>query len=408
MKKLLFLAAAVLMLASCTDKKNFAVDPAGYDFSEVFTYGNPFRLGIIGEDFTRLQVYYSSVTKKDATHYAVKGFSKVEDNVQSFEGEFELKSIQKAVFEEETDHTDNHDVYILESHYVFRQADGTFEGNSINEILFKDGKALTDVCYEGADGYDNNGHTGTFTSNIGLRAGQETVANWGAWRIPESDDLDQGVGEFVPSEKYRDNGWASYYNSIFNYDEDEKVLVANAKYEEAREWWNPDAPTITAKGPGNLMDSPMKAYDPDTYFIEATTPDGPTTIIFPSTETPEYGDINFDGYKDLYQLDDKGYCYLYDPQTKDFAGCPSYNDILYKGSLTIFSGEKVLMSSNYFIEKGERFYYLYRFEDGKFVLDGTVLEKDGVYTEYDKDGNEIHKTDNISDLSRVWAVCFAG
>ena len=65
------------------------------------------------------------------------------------------------------------------------------------------------------------------------------------------------------------------------------------------------------------------------------------------------------------------------------------------------------MTSHNFHEKGEFFYYLYRFEDGKFVLCGTVLQKDGIYTEYDKDGNQIHQSNNIADLSRVWAVCFA-
>ena len=57
MKKILMIFAAVLLLASCQEKKNFAVDPAGYDFSEVLAYGSPFKLGIIGEDLTRLQVY---------------------------------------------------------------------------------------------------------------------------------------------------------------------------------------------------------------------------------------------------------------------------------------------------------------------------------------------------------------
>ena len=186
MKKILIIFAAILLLASCQEKKNFAVDPAGYDFSEVLAYGSPFKLGIIGEDFTRLQVYYASVTKTDATHYAVKGFSKVWDNVQSFDGVIELKSISKIVPEPDengeyvTDHVDNHDAYFLECSYSFPQADGEFHGKSLNDIYFKDGKVFTDDCYESADGYDNNQHIGTFT----YTNGKETVANWGAWRIP--------------------------------------------------------------------------------------------------------------------------------------------------------------------------------------------------------------------------------
>ncbi len=410
MKKLLFLVALTLALFSCKDAKNLAVSPADYDFSEVFTYGTPFRLGIIGEDYTRLQMHYASVTKKDAEHYAVTGYSKVGDNVQLFEGTIEIKSIQKVVPEVDdggevySDHVDNHDVYVLECDYDFGQADGTFSGRSINEIYFKDGKVFTDDCYEEADGYDNNSHIGTFTP----ANGPERPANWSVFRVPDSEELDQGVGEFVPSEKFRDNGWASYYNSIFNYNEDDWVMVANARYEEARKWWDPEEPTITAQGPRNLMDSPLKTYEPDTYFIEASTPKGVSTIIFPTTETPEYADINFDGYKDLYQADDGGYCYLYDPELKEFVECPSYNDIQFKGYLAVFPSEKVLMTSHSFLEKGEFWYYLYKFEDGKFVQAGSVVEKNRVLYEYDKDGNLIHQGEYPSDLSRIWGLCFAG
>lgn len=412
MKKLLFLVALTLALYSCKNgenAKNFAVSPADYDFSEVFTYGTPFRLGIIGEDYTRLQMHYASVTKKDAEHYSVKGFSKVWDNVQPFEGTIEIKSIQKVVVEGEdgeevySDHVDNHDVYVLECGYNFAQADGTFSGKSINEIYFKDGKVFTDECYAGADGYDNNQHIGTFTSNTGLRNGQETVANWGVWRIPDSEDLDQGVGEFVPSEKYRDNGWGTYYNALFNNEEGElnQLIRVNSIFEECRQWWDPEAPKLDLEVVDNHFE------------VAVTTPAGKHTYQFPSMYPPEYKDINFDGYMDLYQTGDEerhdeGACYLYNPQTKEFENCPSFHDILHVDHLAVFPEEKVLMTSHNFAEKGEFFYYLYRFENGKFVLGGTVLEKDGIYREYDKDGNEIHKTDNIADLSRVWAVCFAG
>ena len=399
MKKILIIAAAVLLLASCTEKKDFAVDPAGYDFTEVITYGNPFHLGIIGEDFTRLQMYYSSVTKTDATHYAVKGYSKVGDNVQLFEGVIELKSIKKVVFEEgaEADHVDNHDVYLLESQYDFNQADGSFEGKISNDIMFKDGKVLTDVCYEGADGYDNNQHMGTFTRTNG----QTTVANWGVWRVPDSDDLDQGVGEFIPSEKYHDAGWASYYKALYAEDEVEK---ANNLFEELRDWWNPDAPKITAQGPRNLMDNPMKQYEPDTYFIEANTPKGVSTIIFPSTVTPEYSDINFDGYKDLYQLDDKGYCYLYDPELKEFGGCPSYNKIQYKGYLSVYPEGKYLTTSHYDLNTGKHFFYMYNYDPEKgFCPTGSITEKDGAWEEFDQDGNKIKDAANPGELSQVWA-----
>ena len=61
MKKILVIAAAVLLLAGCKDKKVLDADPAAYDFAEVIVNGTPFDLGIIGDDFTRLQIHYASV-----------------------------------------------------------------------------------------------------------------------------------------------------------------------------------------------------------------------------------------------------------------------------------------------------------------------------------------------------------
>lgn len=410
MKKILVIIAALLLLASCKEEKKFAVNPADYDFSEILTYGTPFRLGIIGEDFTRLQMHFASVTKTDAEHYAVKGFSKVGDNVQPFEGTVQVITIVKEEPEIDedgevipTDHMDDHDVYLLECQYEFNQADGVFEGKCLNEIYFKDGKAFTDECYLVADGYDNNDYLGTFTSNTGLKNGQKTVANWGVYRIPDCGDLDQGVGEFVPSEKYRDNGWGTFYNSRFNYEEGElnQLIRANSIFEECRQWWDPEAPKLDLEVVDNHFE------------VAVTTPAGKRTYHFSSLEQPEYQDINFDGYRDLYQAGDEerhddGVCYLYIPQTKEFEDCPSFHDILYQGNIALFPSEKVIMTSHNFIEKGEFFYYLYRFEDGKFVHAGTVMEKNNIFYEYDKDGNLIHQGEYPTDLSRIWGVCFAG
>jgi hypothetical protein len=76
-------------------------------------------------------------------------------------------------------------------------------------------------------------------------------------------------------------------------------------------------------------------------------------------------------------------------------------------NLVVFPEEKVLMTSFNFKEKGEFFYYLYRFENGKFVQDGTVMEKNSIFYEYDKDGKLIHQGEYPTDLSRIWGVCFA-
>ncbi|MBP5517086.1 MAG: membrane lipoprotein lipid attachment site-containing protein [Bacteroidales bacterium] len=397
MKKILIIAAAVLLLASCQDKKVLDADPAAYDFTEVITTGTPFDLGIIGDDFTRLQIHYASVTKTDAEHYAVKGFSKAGETVQPFEGTMEIASIYKIKPnpDEPTEEIDP-DAYELVCNYVFTQPDGKFEGKAVNDILLKGGKASTDDSFLGADGYSNNQHIGTFTSTDGVKK----IANWGDWRIPESGDLDQGVGEFIPSEKYHSKGWASYYNALYASDEVEKE---NAMFAESRKWWDPEAPVLTAQGPRNLMDNPMKQYEPDTYFVEATTPKGPTTIIFPTTDAPEYTDINFDGYPDLFQMCDDGYCYLYDPQLKEFGGCPSYNSIKYKGYIQIYPEGQYITTSNYDLYTGKHFFCMYKYDSDKgFYPIGSITEKDGAWEEFDQDGNKVKDASTPAELSQVW------
>jgi len=54
----------------------------------------------------------------------------------------------------------------------------------------------------------------------------EKICNWGILRIPCSDDLDIGVGEFSPNMKYIDNGWRSYL------DEDNSESTINGAG-----WW---------------------------------------------------------------------------------------------------------------------------------------------------------------------------
>ncbi|MEM6805648.1 MAG: hypothetical protein AAF696_29895, partial [Bacteroidota bacterium] len=58
-----------------------------------------------------------------------------------------------------------------------------------------------------ADGFSNNQFEGTWTS---YTSGKSKKCNWGDYRIPDSQKLDTGVGEFSPAEKYATYGWSNY------------------------------------------------------------------------------------------------------------------------------------------------------------------------------------------------------
>ena len=83
------------------------------------------------------------------------------------------------------------------------------------------------------DGYDNCQYEGVWKS---YKTSKEKICNWGDYRIPNSGDLDEGCGEFIPQEKYAGFGWKSYilsqaipYNS--NYEKNPVYI------EENRKWW---------------------------------------------------------------------------------------------------------------------------------------------------------------------------
>jgi hypothetical protein len=53
------------------------------------------------------------------------------------------------------------------------------------------------------------------------------MCNWGEFRIPYSDDLDIGVGEFLPNPPYLNYGWENYESVWGDYEKELKK----------EEWW---------------------------------------------------------------------------------------------------------------------------------------------------------------------------
>lgn len=56
-----------------------------------------------------------------------------------------------------------------------------------------------------SDSYKNNQSVGYWKIND-----KYTIFNWGNNRIPNSGDLDIGIGEFSPNKKYYKNGWKNF------------------------------------------------------------------------------------------------------------------------------------------------------------------------------------------------------
>ncbi len=198
-------------------------------------------LGFIGENYQRFYIHYLTVEKSETNPlcYRVTGKTRVKDNICDFTGEIILDSIiHHNINENEYHGSGFSDAGIIYGHYTFREdktqkGTGIFNGKVSVNYYQKKGNLYYDAYMFMADGYDNCQYEGVWKS---YKTSKEKICNWGDYRIPNSGDLDEGCGEFIPQEKYAEFGWKSYilsqaipYNS--NYEKNPVYI------EENRKWW---------------------------------------------------------------------------------------------------------------------------------------------------------------------------
>ena len=172
-------------------------------------------LGFIGPDFQRLKITFTAIRQDahDPALYHLRGTSSVRGNSCDFDGTLHVTTIttwtkQYSFYEEYTPLQPRavgefHATYELRENPA-QPSTGVFKGRMVlGWFINRDGQLLYDEVIP-EDGYRNNQYEGTWTS---YKTGQSKTANWGDFRIPGSGDLDTGVGEFLPNEKYRKNGW---------------------------------------------------------------------------------------------------------------------------------------------------------------------------------------------------------
>lgn len=399
MKKVLALLMIIAMMpVAAVSQSKFAVDPAKYDFSGVFEADSPFNLGILGKEYKRLQIYFESVTRQSSTNYIVKGYSNAAGNVCPFEGTLKIVSI---TVQDSEDFEADHNVYFLEASYSFKETGGTgtgtFSGKAGFDFWISDNKPLIEDGMFGADGYCNSQYEGFWTSD---KTKAKKIANWGSCRIPGSGDLDQGVGEFVPDEKYRSKGWADYFNAIFSQNEEVQV---NANFREQSKWWDKKAPVLVyKKAPKPVINVYKKNGQAQGALIQ--------TLSLKVSETPEYWDFNEDGYNEIVQLCDDGKLYVWSPKDGKFYNVPSYDFVKYKGYLTYKQQLKRYFTTHYDNSTQAQYFYMYSYRRGAdssqdaIVYEGSISEKDGIWSEYDKYGQTVHdKVNSPEKLSQIWS-----
>ena len=187
------------------------------DMLAVLNYKKTDFYGFIGVNRKRLRITFTSMrkSKENKDIYEVEGFSTVMNkNKRTFKGTFSLQSHYKftePTFEEPLKNGD------IEGFSTFSyqltedeklSATGIFKGEML--VLWSkeaNKKPIYSNIFFYTDGERNYQFFGTWTS---YKTKKTSVASWGVYRIPCSDDFDEGVGDFIPAPKYWQYGWEEF------------------------------------------------------------------------------------------------------------------------------------------------------------------------------------------------------
>ncbi len=213
------------------DKTERLKDFEQYDFSNLWIRHQNTMIGYIGNNYQRFYIHFNEIqkSKESPVVYLVSGKTKVKNNVNNFTGEIKLLHVygmstvrKKSNLEEYQWASKARDVdlmsrwrdnrFIVVVQYIFRENpkqnnSGVLNGTAKSYFYLKNNKILYDDGDIVSDGYANNLFVGTWKS---YKTGVVKKCNFGNFRIPDARDLDIGTAEFIPSNKYLDNGWRGY------------------------------------------------------------------------------------------------------------------------------------------------------------------------------------------------------
>ena len=174
-------------------------------------------LGFIGANYKKLRITFTSIKKSEGNKdvYEVEGFSTVMNkNKRTFKGTFSLLSHYK--FAEQTVDVPLPKKGEIVGYSTFSYelaedenltATGVFKGKMIVMWLKKVNAAPVYFLPFNRDGERNYQFFGTWTS---YKTKKASIASWGIYRIPCSDDFDEGVGDFIPKPQYWQYGWEEF------------------------------------------------------------------------------------------------------------------------------------------------------------------------------------------------------
>ena len=184
-----------------------------FDFSNILADKRIKFLGYIGADYHRLHINFDSIKKISRSKYIVSGNYKITEEARPFNGEIKISEIRKYTnFNYGVDDFMKGKINaqgIALATYFIKGETEKFQAKGCmltRWYIDNDEKLLYDDISEDEDLYANN----LFCGECKVGKVQIKPCAWGHYRIPNSDDLDIGAGEFSPNPKYLGNGWSDF------------------------------------------------------------------------------------------------------------------------------------------------------------------------------------------------------
>ena len=176
-------------------------------------------LGFIGVNRKRLRITFTSIKKSEENKdvYEVEGFSTVMNkNKRTFKGTFTLQShyrLTAPAFDGDEPLKKGEAEGFSTFSYTLKEdenltATGIFKGEML-VLWYKaiNKKPVYSNIFLYSDDQRNYQFFGTWTS---YKTKKISVASWGVYRIPCSDDFDGGDGDFSPKPQYWQYGWEEF------------------------------------------------------------------------------------------------------------------------------------------------------------------------------------------------------
>jgi hypothetical protein len=247
-KLMLYLTFSLTLSAYGQTRKafNFFTEIKRYDLSglwrsdSIYIEGGPDRttfpepLGYIGENYQRFYIHYLTVerSKYNPYIYIISGKTKVKDNICRFNGAI---TVSKAMLYGASDDSRFEQGLIVSDVLFFEDSaqasSGIIKGRLTTKFyLDSKGKIHYDALMYVSDRFFNNQCEAIWTS---YKTGKSKKCNWGDFRIPESEELDQGAGDVSIVNKYVKSGWESY---VAAYSGDEAAAKKARRIEDTA-WW---------------------------------------------------------------------------------------------------------------------------------------------------------------------------